>query len=144
MRHLVLALMILLLPLRGWLGDAMATQMAGMSVTANAAETGAAHTHEIEPAGSFDHQKPAFEATPALPDCHQQAAAESKTITSANSEKGNDTCGTCQFCQACNTLALSPSPTEVVASFASPQLRPTPAAAFTSAASALGQKPPIS
>jgi len=143
MRHLVFALMILLLPLRGWAGDAMATQMAGMSVTANATETGAARANGMQPAASFDHQNQAFEATPALPDCHQRAAEQSETITSANSAKGNDTCGTCQACQACHTLALSPSPTEVVTSDSSPQLRPTPAAAFTSAASALGQKPPI-
>jgi len=67
MRHLVLALMILLLPLRGWAGDAMATQMAGMSVTANATETGADRAHEMQPEASFDHQNQAFEATPAMP-----------------------------------------------------------------------------
>ncbi len=77
-------------------------------------------------------------------DCHEQAAEQSKTITTANSAKGNDPCGTCQVCQACHSLALSTSLMEVMTSFASPQLRPTRATAFTSAASALGQKPPIS
>lgn len=144
MRHLVLALMIVLLPLRGWTGDAMAIQMASITITASAIESGAARAHEMGPAASFDHQNQAFEATPAMPDCHEQAAAQSKTITTASSATDNDHCGTCQACQSCNTLALSPSPIEAMASFASPQLRPTRAAAFTSAASALGQKPPIS
>ncbi len=144
MRHLVLALMIVLLPLRGWTGDAMATQMASMTIAANAIESGAARAHEMGPAAHFYHQNEVLEAAPAMPDCHGQASAPLKTMTTANSEKGKDHCGTCQACQACHTLALSTSPIEVMTSFASPQLRPTSAAAFTSAASALGQKPPIS
>lgn len=137
MRHLVLALMIVLLPLRGWAGDAMATQMASAAI---ATETGAASAHEMRATASFDHQNEVFEATQTVPDCHEQSAGQPNADLTANS----DHCGTCQACQACHTVALSPSTLTVTASFKPPQLRPARAAAFTSAAAALGQKPPIS
>ena len=140
MRHLVLALMIALLPLRGWAGDAMATQMAS---TAIAIETGAPRAHEIAAKASFEHKNESVEASKAVPDCHEHLAdslaGQDQSETAANS----DHCGTCQACQACHTVALSPSALKVSASFTPPQLRPTRNAAFTSAAAALGQKPPI-
>ena len=126
MRHLVLALMIVLLPLRGWAGDAMATQMAS-------------HAIAIESA-SFDHQNQALDTPQAIHDCHEQAAGGLEADHTAN----NDHCGTCQACQACHTVALSPSALKITTSFTSPHLRPVKVAAFTSAAAALGQKPPIS
>lgn len=137
MRHLVLALMIVLLPLRGWAGDAMATEMASMSGAMNSV---AASAHETGAKGLFDHQNGALETENAVPDCHEQVAAQ----TDADNTAGGDHCGTCQACQVCHTVGLSPSPLSLTAAFAPPQLRPTRAAAFTSAASALGQKPPIS
>jgi hypothetical protein len=137
MRLIVLALMIVLLPLRGWAGDTMATQMASAAV---AIETGAARTKKIAATASFDHKNQAFQTTQAMPDCHEQVASHQETDQTANS----DHCGTCQACQACHTVALSPSPLQISVSFTSPSLRPTNAAAFTSAAAALGQKPPIS
>jgi hypothetical protein len=140
MRHLVLALMILLLPLRGWAGDAMATQMASAAV---AIESGAARTHEIEATATFDHQHPGFESAQAIPDCHGQMASHSDAHDNAANDHAG-TCQACQACQACHTFALSPSPVVVTNVFASPPLPPTPGAAFTSAAAALTQKPPIS
>lgn len=137
MRFFVLVLMVVLLPLRGWAGDAMATQMANAAV---ATKAGAARAHEIRAVDSFDHQNEDFEAPQAMADCHQQASTHSQTDETAN----NDHCGTCQACQACHTVALFPSSLDVMTSFTPPQLRPTHAAAFTSAATALGQKPPIS
>ena len=137
MRHLVLALMIVLLPLRGWAGDAMATQMASAAI---ATKSGAASAHEMRATASLAHQNEAFEVVQAVPDCHEQFTGKLETDHAATS----DHCGTCQACQACHTLALSPSTRDVSTSFTSPQLRPTHAAAFTSAAAALGQKPPIS
>lgn len=130
MRHLVLALMIVLLPLRGWAGDAMATQMASAAI---ATESVAFPAHETAATATFDHQNQV------KPDCHEVNTQTAMTDMTAN----QDHCGTCQSCQACHTVALSASPLEVTASFTSPQLRPTRAAAFTSAAAALGQKPPI-
>jgi hypothetical protein len=136
MRHLVLALMIVLLPLRGWAGDVMAVEVASMAV---ATKIGAAHAHETGATASFEHQNQAFEATQAMPDCHEQLAGHPESDQTA----GSDHCGTCQACQVCHTVALSPSSLVVTASFASPDLRPVSAAAFTSASTALGQKPPI-
>lgn len=137
MRHLVLALMIVLLPLRGWAGDAMATQMASSAI---AMQTGTAGTHAMPATSAPEHQNSSSEHVQASPDCHEYLAANAGN----NNPVDNDHCGTCQACQACHTVALSPSPLEVAASFASPQLRPSRAAVFTSAATALGQKPPIS
>lgn len=137
MRHVILALMIVLLPLRGWAGDAMATQMASHAI---AIESVAGGAHQMVATASFDHHNLALEKSQAIHDCQDQAADGRGTDQTANT----DHCGTCQACQACHTVALSPSPLEVAASFASPQLRPLHAAAFTSAAGALGQKPPIS
>jgi hypothetical protein len=137
MRHLVLALMIVVLPLRGWAGDVMATQMASAPI---ATISGAAGAHEITAAASFDHENQAVESPHAMPDCHEQMAGHAEADNAAST----DHCGTCQACQACHSVALSPSPLAITGSFTSPQLRPTRAAAFTSAASALGQKPPIS
>jgi hypothetical protein len=137
MRHLVLALMIVLLPLRGWAGDAMVTQMASAAI---ATETEASSAHELVVTASFDHKNQTFAAAQAKPDCHDQVASHQESDQTTS----DDHCGTCQACQACHTVALSPSSLEASTSFTSPTLRPTRAAAFTSAAAALGQKPPIS
>ncbi len=137
MHRLALILMIVLLPLRGWAGDAMVMQMASAEA---AIESGAARAHEMGATESFVHQNQVFSATQAQPDCHEQLAGQSETNEASN----NDHNGTCQACQACHTVALSPSPLEVTTCFTPPQLRPARAAAFTSAATALGQKPPIS
>lgn len=137
MRHLVLALMIVLLPLRGWAGDAMVTQTASAVL---ATETAASHAHETLDRISIDDQNQTLAAAPAKLDCHVQVASHQETDQTAS----NDHCGTCLACQACHTVAVLSSPLEVSASFTPPLLRPTRAVAFTSAASALGQKPPIS
>ena len=137
MRRLVLALMIVLLPLRGWAGDVMAVEMASMAI---ATKSEAVRAPEIGVTAAFDQQNRALGTTQTLPDCHVQLAGHPELSKSAN----NDHCGTCQACQACHTVALSPSSLDVTVSFASPQLRPARAAAFTSASAVLGQKPPIS
>lgn len=130
MRFLVLALMIVLLPLRGWAADGMATQMAGHQI---AIESGAARTHEIRAIATFDHQNQV------KPDCHEANTEAAVTDMTAN----QDHCGTCQACQACHTVALLPTPLEVAANASSIPLRPV-RSIFTSVAAALGQKPPIS
>jgi hypothetical protein len=137
MRHLVLALMIVLLPLRGWAGDVMATEMASASFAIDKVATSA---HETGARGLFDHQNWTTEAEKTVPDCHEQLATQTETNNAATT----DHCGTCQACQVCHTVGLSPSPLSLTASFSPRQLRPTRAAEFTSAATALGQKPPIS
>ena len=120
MRYFVVALMIFLLPLRGWTGDAMETHMA---VTAVSSESGANHIHEKS----------------ALTDCagHQGGGqADSSESKTANGE-------TCQACQACHTVALSSSIAVDSVLFVPPSPPLVTAAQFTSASTALGQKPPI-
>ena len=145
MRFFVLAFMIVLLPLRAIAGDVMAVYMASSAI---AIETGASRPLGTDARASFDHQIQAVETSKAVPDCHGQQMsvhAESRVADAANRavNPGNDHCSTCAACQACHTLALSPdSPSDMVL-FASPQLRQTSSAMFTSADAALGQKPPI-
>ena len=136
MRHLVLALMIVLLPLRGWAGDAMVTQMASAVI---AKQTTASLAHETLDRTSFDDLNLTLVAAPAKPDCHEEVASHQET----DQNESNDHCGTCLACQACHTVALLSSPLDAGASFTIPSLRPSRAVAFTSAAPALGQKPPI-
>ena len=138
MHILVLALMIVLLPLRGWAGDVMAVEMASHSF---AIKSGAASAHKTAATTSFDHQNTA------VPDCHGAAKSQAgvdKTATSPADGDHSGTCQACQACLACHTLALSPPATAVAGFLKLTQLLPTRAAAFTSASAALGQKPPIS
>ena len=141
MRHLVLALMIALLPLRGWAGEVMATQMAAsaVSIEAVAIETKASDAHETEGKASFIHHKQMVESSDVAPVCHEQLVSHPDTANAANSEH----CTTCPACQVCHTVALSPPSLNVTISFASPQLGQSNASIFTSADTALGQKPPI-
>ena len=141
MRYLVLVLMIALLPLRGWAGDVMATQMAASAIfiEALAIEAGAADPYETGGKNSFVHQKQVFESSNATSDCHEQLGNHPDTASATNSEH----CATCPACQVCHTVALSPPSLDVTISFASPRLGKSSASIFTSADAALGQKPPI-
>jgi len=134
--------MIALLPLRGWAGDVMATQMAAsaVSIEAVAIEAGASDAHETGGKASFIHQKQMFESSNVTSDCHAQLGSHPDTANATNSEH----CTTCPACQVCHTVALSPPSLDVTISFASPQLGQSSASIFTSADAALGQKPPIS
>jgi hypothetical protein len=147
-RHFIFVLMIALLPLRGWVGDAMATQMAvhslhqaGLESSSShqspeflATETIAASAVNTSATGSFDHHAtPAHDAMPA--DCLEH------TGTGADSGSG---CPDCAFCQACHTVALTGAEPNL-SSATHPSALPQPATAqFASAEAALGQKPPIS
>ena len=123
-RHLVIALMIVLLPLRSWAGDAMATQMA-THVTNSAViiETGAARARDMGAAS----------------DCAGHQAGKQADSSDSKSAKGE----TCQACQACHTLALSSSTATDSVLFEAPSPPLVTATQFTSADTALGQKPPI-
>lgn len=127
MRHLFLALMIVLLPLRGWAGDVMAAQM---SSTALAQTELAAH--------HMTHGTPADHATMALhADCAGHEAADGHAGAPEN-------CGTCTACQLCHTVALTPPfPHPAPASLTAGQPQ-APHPHFASAERAPGLKPPIS
>lgn len=102
MRTLLLALMIALLPIRGWLGDAMALEMVRHSLPAAeavvAAANGIAETHCHEAAMEADTG-------------HDMAAMHG---TSGDSQQSHGTdhanCGTCVACQVCHTVALGGMP----------------------------------
>lgn len=124
MRVLALALAILLLPLRGWLGDGMATAMAVEAVQSSAADRShtAAEDHSTHDMAGMAHDGHADDAQHGDPDCH----------------------GTCTDCQLCHSVAMTLWP-ESAAAIAAPHVTPAFApAAFASAEPARGLKPPIS
>ncbi|MES2249380.1 MAG: hypothetical protein V4645_19055 [Pseudomonadota bacterium] len=136
MRTLLLALMIALLPIRGWLGDAMALEMVRHSLPAAeavvAAANGIAESH-------------CHEATMEADTGHDMAAMHDSSGDSQQSH-GTDhaNCGTCVACQVCHTVALGGMPL-VDTPHAAPQAPPAAhAARFASAEPVLGFKPPIS
>lgn len=162
MRHLMLVLMILLLPLRGWAGDAMATDMAvgamhGLQVAQkprtpvateiiamNVQGTGAtAHFH----AENTDHHVSGdLQIVTKVASSHDCADMQAGHSGSHHAVEGGSTtdCGVCPSCQACHTVALSLK-SEKTASVFNPQAQPLIAGhKFASADAALSQKPPIS
>jgi len=124
MRFLVLALMIALVPLRGWAGEVMATEMASSQIKHqheqldNAIELIACNVHKQGISDTFKGEKTAFEVP--------------------NSR--GDVCPI----QASYTEALSHLETHAASLAIPPGLPHSPAVQFASAVTALGQKPPIS
>ena len=158
MRHLILALMILLLPLRGWAGDAMATNMAAgqltvlqaaqPKVTTIATESIAIHDHNT---WVTDHNHSKNAGSRALNDAEPQAGAQTahdcgmQAMEMAHSlENSGMDCGTCASCQACHTVALSPVAYKSIAIFNSASQPEAATLPLASADRALSQKPPIS
>ena len=137
MHYLVVAFMIFLLPLRGWAGDVMAMQMATQMATHDT--TAPASAPATAPAGS--NAEPAFVYVKSLPaDCANHPGGEHASSSVPSNGDGE----TCQACQACHTVALSSSTVlkgAVIVASVPPLVT---AAQFTSADTALGQKPPIS
>jgi hypothetical protein len=135
MRHLILALLIALLPIRGWVGEVMATQMAsGHNIHAHAAPETIADAAEPVRAGShFDHEAAALAA---LPDGAGHATASHPTTHAG--------CDSCTVCQACHSVALFTEVKNQTALTNPAALPPSPLARFASADPAPGLKPPIS
>jgi hypothetical protein len=126
MRHLLFALLIALLPLRGWVGDAMATQMAAGQLEHQQMQT-------VDSAHAGHHAENAI---------HLQDCAEQADDGSTHASGGH--CETCAACQACHTVALSLAGSGLMPVLSTHDL-PRPAAElFASADAALRKKPPIS
>lgn len=133
MQRWLLLLVVVLLPLRGWMGDAMAAQavphpVLGVQAHAHAVEHGVrgGHGHDCDERG--------HSATV------QVEAAQQAADIAAPQADGD--CPTCASCQACSSLALSPSPAAPAAMvFAHPRPQ-TAHAAFASAEPAHLFKPP--
>jgi hypothetical protein len=150
MRHLLLALLIALLPLRGWVGDAMATQMAAGHIQHSqtqqysqqhgqqhdAAKTIADDQDNMLAAAHFDHEEATQALQAAEPDC-----AGHNTGESIHAADGH--CESCAACQACNAVALSLTGPDLSPVFISLALSLPAADPFASADAALRQKPPI-
>jgi cytochrome c553 len=120
MRRFIFILMILLLPLRGWMGEAMATEMAAINIIAIKAEN--------KPA-SID-----IKVEKSMSDCDMHKTAE----TESSSAKS-----TCTHCQACHATGLVS--TVEITSFGQVQYAQPLAqlSQFASASIAHSQKPPI-
>ena len=138
MRHLFFILMIALLPLRGWVSDAMATGMATAQVQQQSeAKTAATHAHEAGMNAHQDTETLVAEAAQTAGDCSGHAFGED--------EHSDDThCNTCSVCQTCHTVALSPAAVNGTTAFDPVTLPRAVVAPFVSAECALDQKPPIS
>jgi hypothetical protein len=120
MRRWLLLILAVLLPLRAWVGDAMAGEMLDQQV--------AAHVHQQG------------EPPPAAHDCdhHGAPAAEQEQ---AHAHPAAD-CPTCSACQVCSSVALSPLPPAVtVGVFHHPPPQHVQRA-FSSAEPVLAFKPP--
>jgi len=131
MRRLVLALMIALLPLRGWVGDAMEMEMASvtMHLPVSVMESGASSDHGSQPAADSDTDN-ALHA-----DCPGHAASpdgDAQTVPD---------CGTCA---ACHAVALASSFPHVEPATLPAVQPPSVDPHYASAERALGIKPPIS
>ena len=147
MRRLFLFIMVALLPLRGWVGDAMAVEMAAQSL--NATEIIATYAYATRATGQFDSKN----AAPAHAECPGHAAKAlgpaadvANVAATANTvdDGTNGHCNTCGVCQICHTVALANAVASNAPDFI-PQTRPAASSIrFASALTALGQKPPIS
>ena len=135
--------MIALLPLRGWMGDAMATQMAVQALQIAQAPAGSPDVDE--PASSWltaPHHgaAPSF-AVGMASDCATHVSDDAAPGEAASVDAS---CENCSACQACHTVALSAVGHQQSA-YAPPG--PVPGSGmmfFASADPASGQKPPIS
>ena len=136
MRRLLFILLIALLPLRGWVGDAMAIGMAAQQVrmaSISAALDAHAPLEETHGHQAANTDTDAVYAN----ECH--GATGGATSHSADSD-----CESCAVCQACHTVALSSAASDALARLAPAVPPQTVVAQFASAEAALGQKPPIS
>ncbi|MCZ8292700.1 MAG: hypothetical protein O9312_04205 [Hylemonella sp.] len=127
MRVLFLALMIALLPLRGWVGDVMAMERLGQALpTAPAAavhsECHEAQAHQGHDAAHEHMNHPAGQASG-----HAQAD-----------------CSGCTVCQICHSVVLASAPVPASTAVLPTALPPSHARLYASAAPVPGFKPPIS
>jgi hypothetical protein len=146
MRFLVLALMMVLLPLRGWTGDAMATDMA-LSMAAQQMHQTAAAKADAVPAhpsheGHSDH--PAYavptDVTISTADCFNHTDCDQ----THNAGHSAGDCESCSACQACHNVALLVDSNELKPRLNSVWTLTLVADPFASADATHDQKPPIS
>ena len=132
MRFFVLVLMMFLLPLRGWTGDAMATDMAvniaAQEMHQSAVVSYGAQAHD----GHQGHES------------HSDDPAAHHADHSAGHSAGTVTCESCSACQACHNVALLVTCDDLKPILNTLWTTTELADPFASADAALDQKPPIS
>ena len=130
MRHWLVLILVLLLTLRGWVGDAMAGQMLAQraaEVAAQAVDSGQhPHSHSVAHGHGHDCDEPVQSAV-GSDEAQPQSAVD---------------CSTCASCQMCSSVGLTPPlAVEAPAGFSQPVPR-TLQRAYASAEPALAFKPP--
>lgn len=136
MRLLVLVLAIVLLPLRGWLGDAM------MLAPVQSATAGHA-MHTVTDGAAAMHTMHATSAAGAHA-MHAAHAAVDPAATHASTDSPHVAHTTCDTCQFCHSVAVTAWP-EAPMPAAAPARAPVAGAMrFASAEATQGFKPPIS
>ena len=138
MRRLVFILMIALLPLRGWMGEAMATEMATMNFVAKEAK----NTLAIAKFDSKNGILSAVEASAdaATPSVAMSADCEMHAKSALDKPPSKQLCS---HCQACHAVALAATDQITSATTAHNPAPPAHVRLFASAPLALSQKPPI-
>jgi len=128
LRLFLLAFMIALLPLRGWVGDVMAMEQASQALTTTPATAASGDCHEaLVPHGQADTQH----------ESRQQAIAQDAAHASGD-------CGNCTACQICHSVALAGLALVAPATTPAMSAPQTQARLHASVARAPGFKPPIS
>lgn len=125
MRRWFVLLLIALLPLRGWVGEAMAGEMLGQHVAAAAATQ--AQQAQVPSHDCMGHQAAA------------DLGGEQETAQSASGD-----CPTCASCQVCSSIVLATQAAPVPAAAFGNTLVPRMGTRFASAEPAPAFKPPIS
>ena len=148
MRFFVLALMMVLLPLRAWTGDAMTTDMAVTLAAAQMQKTApdrqAAGLHHGHQPHDNHHDHAAHGApvpvTANTADCLSHAGCDQTHGT----HHAGGTCESCSACQACHNVLLMFGATELKSDLSALWTLNVVADPFISAEAAADQKPPIS
>jgi hypothetical protein len=141
-------LLIALLLLRGWIGEAMATDMASvwLQPAQSATKTIATHAHESWADAHSGHRTVSSVAHHAgygagamagMGDCADQPLDSAAQPAGAH-------CGTHATCQACYTATPTTAAAQLAPVFSAPTRPGAAAARFASADAASSQKPPIS
>ena len=122
MRHLLLALMIALLPVRGWMGNAMAIDMAVNMAMQQALMTQSA-TEDATPASGSNAASQAAAAMPE--DCPM--GGQNQDGKSVEGEQAGDAAASCNCnsCELCLALASLTFPTMATAAFTAHAEPPT-------------------
>lgn len=136
MRVLLLALLIALLPLRGWVGDVMAMEM--VSGHSNAMKDIATPDYSAGAGVSFSSNSGASHS-----ECHDAVTATDASLNTADLT-GQGDCSDCSACQICHTAAVTPAVRRDVHATLPPLLHPQGGTQFASTIPAPRLKPPIS